>query len=73
MLFEPYTRAHEVAHSEYIPTLPVDPSITNNIKYVNVIEPNPLPNGIFEYFFKKGNGTDSSVRASQLLIIKRTS
>ena len=35
MLFEPNTRAHEVAHSEYIPTLPVDPSIINNIKYMN--------------------------------------
>lgn len=66
MLFEPYTRAHEVAHSEYIPTLPVDPSITNNIKYVNALEQNSLPNSYFEYFFKKGNGTDSSVRASQL-------
>lgn len=66
MLFEPYTRAHEVAHSEYIPTLPVDPSIINNIKYMNALEPNSLPNGYFKYFFKQGNGTDSSVRASQL-------
>lgn len=66
MLFEPHTRAHKVAHSEYIPTLPVDPSITNNIKYVNALEQNSLPNDIFKYFFEKGNGTDSSVRVSQL-------
>lgn len=66
ILFKPNTRAHEVAHSEYIPTLPVDPSITNNIKYVNALEQDSLPNGIFEYLFEKGNGTDSSVRASQL-------
>ena len=66
MLFKPNTRAHEVAHSEYIPTLSVDPSIINNIKYMNALEPNSLPNGYFKYFFKKGNGTDSSVRASQL-------
>lgn len=66
MLFEPHTRAHEVAHSEYIPILPVNPSITNNIKYVNALEQNSLPDDYFKYFFEKGNGTDSSVRASQL-------
>lgn len=66
MLFEPHTRAHEVAHSEYIPILPVDPSITNNIKYVNALEQNSLPDDYFKYIIEKGNGTDSSVRASQL-------
>ncbi len=69
MLFRPNTRVHEVSHSEYIPTSPINLYIRGNARIINSFKRlfnKGIKGNKFEYLFKDLNGTESSVRASQL-------